>query len=167
MTPKLQRIAIDSPMGGLEILSSARGVCAVWFSEDSRDLQEILPRRLYDQSMVRGDPFDAGSALGDWFSGSRFRIETLPLDIQGTTFQAAVWTELRQIPWGRTLSYGQLARRIGRPRAARAIGAACGANPIPIIVPCHRVIGADGKLTGFSCGLERKRWLLDFEQPQA
>src|SRR5213592_3419060 len=91
------------------------------------------------------------------------RFKVLPLDPPGTTFQRVVWDLLRTIPYGTTTSYGKLARRLGDPRATRAVGAANGKNPIPIIVPCHRVVGARGELTGFGGGLDRKRWLLEHE----
>src|SRR5437762_405142 len=100
--------------------------------------------------------------LADHFAGTRTTFD-LPLDAGGTAFERRVWDALRTIPYGRTLSYSELARRLGDPRATRAVGAANGKNPIPIIVPCHRVIGANGALTGFGGGLDRKRWLLEHE----
>jgi len=103
--------------------------------------------------------------LDEYFAGTRtdFDLELAP---HGTPFQLEVWEQLRAIPYGETISYGQLADRVGRPGAARAVGSANGQNPIAIIVPCHRVIGADGSLTGFGGGLPWKRWLLQREQPQ-
>jgi methylated-DNA-[protein]-cysteine S-methyltransferase len=101
--------------------------------------------------------------LADYFSGSR-RVFNLPLAFDGTDFQQQVWRELMRIPFGETVSYRQLAERIGRPRASRAVGLANGANPLPIIVPCHRVIGTDGSLTGFGGGPGTKRWLLGHER---
>ena len=104
--------------------------------------------------------------LSEYFAGVRqqFDLELLPV---GTDFQRQVWSELRRIPYAETISYGELARRIGNPKAMRAVGLANGRNPIPIVVPCHRVIGANGSLTGFGGGVERKRWLLDHEQTHA
>jgi len=101
--------------------------------------------------------------LHEYFAGER-RAFDLPLGPQGTPFQLQVWRELQQIPYGATISYGEMARRIGNPSASRAVGLANGANPIAIIVPCHRVIGASGKLTGFGGGLDIKQRLLDLEQ---
>ena len=101
--------------------------------------------------------------LSEYFAGSRERFE-VPLAPRGTPFQQAVWDALRAMPFGTTCSYGDLARQIGRPRAVRAVGAANGANPLSVIVPCHRVIGADGKLTGYAGGLPAKRWLLTHER---
>jgi methylated-DNA-[protein]-cysteine S-methyltransferase len=100
--------------------------------------------------------------LTEYFAGSRREFD-LPLRFQGTTFQTRVWRELAEIPYGQTWSYGQLAKRIDNPTASRAVGLANGRNPISILVPCHRVIGADGSLTGYGGGLERKRWLLAHE----
>jgi methylated-DNA-[protein]-cysteine S-methyltransferase len=97
--------------------------------------------------------------LTEYFDGTRREFD-LPLRLQGTPFQTRVWRELTEIPYGQTWSYGQLARRIDKPSASRAVGLANGRNPISILVPCHRVIGADGSLTGYGGGLERKRWLL-------
>jgi methylated-DNA-[protein]-cysteine S-methyltransferase len=100
--------------------------------------------------------------LDDYFAGVATEFE-LPLGPTGTSFQTRVWDALRGIPFGETISYGELARRLGDPKAMRAVGSANGKNPIPIIVPCHRVIGADGSLTGFGGGIDRKRWLLAHE----
>jgi methylated-DNA-[protein]-cysteine S-methyltransferase len=101
--------------------------------------------------------------LYGFFAGEPTDFRDLPLDLQGTPFQLRVWQELRRIPWGDTISYRELARRAGSPRAFRAVGQANACNPIPIIIPCHRVISADGGLGGYSSGLWRKRWLLDHE----
>ena len=100
--------------------------------------------------------------LIEYFAGKRTTFD-LPLEPSGTDFQLSVWELLRGIPYGVTTSYGELARRLGDPKATRAVGAANGANPIPIIVPCHRVVGSKGELTGFGGGIERKRWLLEHE----
>jgi methylated-DNA-[protein]-cysteine S-methyltransferase len=100
--------------------------------------------------------------LSEYFAGTRREFD-LPLRLEGSTFQQRVWRELTEIPFGATWSYGQLAKRIGNPSASRAVGLANGRNPISILVPCHRVIGADGSLTGYGGGLERKRWLLAHE----
>ena len=104
----------------------------------------------------------AREQLNEYFARSRTTFD-LPLDPAGSPFERRVWEALRAIPYGSTVSYGELARRLGDPRATRAVGAANGKNPIPIIVPCHRVVGARGELTGFGGGLDRKRWLLEHE----
>jgi methylated-DNA-[protein]-cysteine S-methyltransferase len=100
--------------------------------------------------------------LGEYFAGKRETFD-VPMSMKGTPFQLAVWNELTRIPYGHTISYAELAFRIGKPSAVRAVGAANGANPIPVIVPCHRVIGANGSLTGYGGGIERKQWLLALE----
>lgn len=106
---------------------------------------------------------EASSRLAECFSGAQADFSSIPLDIAGTPFQLRVWQELTAIPWGSAISYGELARRLGRPGAARAVGQAVGANPIPIIIPCHRVIAANGSLGGYRGGPERKRRLLAHE----
>jgi methylated-DNA-[protein]-cysteine S-methyltransferase len=106
-------------------------------------------------------------ALDDYFDGNYAALERIKTATGGTPFQRDVWRALRTIRPGRTMSYGELAVRIGRPAASRAVGAANGSNPIAIVVPCHRVIGADGSLTGFGGGLPRKKWLLEHEKSQA
>jgi methylated-DNA-[protein]-cysteine S-methyltransferase len=107
----------------------------------------------------------ARTQLDEYFAGARTEFD-LPIRLHGTAFQVEVWEQLRTIPYGETISYGELAKRVDRPEAARAVGAANGQNPVAIVVPCHRVIGADGSLTGFGGGLPWKRWLLQREQPQ-
>lgn len=122
------------------------------------------PAALFRQ---RTTPSAASLALRRYFAGDIPAIETLTVATGGTAFQQAVWTALRRIPAGETTSYGALASSIGRPRAVRAVGHANGSNPIGIIVPCHRVIGVSGHLTGYAGGLERKRWLLEHETAHA
>ena len=122
-------------------------------------------RRRYGEVPVtaRRDPFGLATALLAYLKGDIAAIEALPVAFDGSDFQNRVWQALRAIPGGTTVSYGELARRIGEPGAARAVGLANGANPVCIVVPCHRVIGADGSLTGYGGGLGRKRWLLGHE----
>lgn len=105
----------------------------------------------------------AAEQLGEYFAGQRTTFD-LPLEPDGTAFERSVWEELTRIPYGQTISYGQLAHRLGNPKAVRAVGRANGQNPISIIIPCHRVIGASGQLVGYGGGLDRKRFLLDLEQ---
>jgi methylated-DNA-[protein]-cysteine S-methyltransferase len=106
---------------------------------------------------------EARRQLEEYFAGTRTAFD-LPLELEGTPFQVMVWSALRDIPFGETISYGELARRVARPGASRAVGAANGRNPISIVIPCHRVIGADGRLTGYGWGHERKAWLLQHER---
>jgi methylated-DNA-[protein]-cysteine S-methyltransferase len=109
-------------------------------------------------------PSVLASAIAAYFDGDIRAIDSLPIATEGTAFQKSVWEDLRFIPAGQTISYGELARRLGKPAAVRAVGLANGANPIGVVVPCHRVIGADGSLTGYGGGLDRKRWLLNHEK---
>jgi methylated-DNA-[protein]-cysteine S-methyltransferase len=147
----------DSPVGRLLLAGSAGALQRVHF--------QAGPRPLRAPPGWRHQPAALATALvqlREYFAGER-RTFQLPLAPAGTPFQQAVWSALRAIPYGETLSYGELARRLGRPGSARAVGLANGSNPLPIIVPCHRVIGADGSLTGFGGGLGVKRALLSLE----
>jgi AraC family transcriptional regulator of adaptative response/methylated-DNA-[protein]-cysteine methyltransferase len=154
----------DSSLGRVLVASTERGVCLVAFGERDDDLVAEVARRF-----PRADIVPAGSETAEWVSavvaaidapGSREAVDAVPLDVRGTVFQLQVWSALREIPAGRTFTYAQLAAAIGRPTATRAVAAACGANPTAVVVPCHRVIGADGSLTGYRWGVERKRELL-------
>lgn len=135
--------------------------------EDHADrLNELLARYSAPDRVIlveRAAPKAARRALEAYFAGDLHAVDELPVETGGTPFQRSVWQALRRVPAGRTLSYGALAAAIGKPRAVRAVGLANGANPICIVVPCHRVIGADASLTGYGGGLPRKRWLLDHE----
>jgi len=147
----------DSPVGPLLLAADAQGLRRVNFQGGTDPLQPGTEWR------EDAEPFAlALTQLREYFAGTR-RVFDLPLAAQGTTFQLGVWRALREIPYGETRSYGELARRLGLAGAARAVGVANGANPLPIIVPCHRVIGADGSLTGFGGGLPIKRALLELE----
>lgn len=155
----LRTCHIDTPLGGVLLAASADGLAGLWF-----DAQRHHP----DTSGWEPDPShallqDAAGQLQDYLAGRRTGFE-LPLDLsRGTPFQQAVWHALLAIPRGGTHSYGGLGLALGRPAAMRAVGAAVGRNPLSVIVPCHRVIGADGSLTGYAGGLERKRALLTLE----
>ena len=146
-------IRIPSPLGTLDVTFSERGLARLEFSECVPKAAHVRDEAA--QHFVR--------ELAAYFRGDANRFLT-PLDTDsGTPFQRKVWGELQRIPFGKTVSYGELARRVGAPRAARAVGQAVGANPIPIVIPCHRVIQSSGALGGFSAGLEIKRWLLHHE----
>jgi methylated-DNA-[protein]-cysteine S-methyltransferase len=148
---------VDSPLGEL-LLAGAGGALHLVSFPSGKGRRR--PERAWTEDAA---PFRAATRqLGEYFAGRRERFE-LELAPAGTEFQLAVWRGLRRIPYGRTWSYAELAARIGRPKAMRAVGAANGANPLPIVVPCHRVIGADGSLTGFGGGLPAKRLLLELE----
>jgi methylated-DNA-[protein]-cysteine S-methyltransferase len=152
---------IDSPIGRLLLAGDGSSLIQVCFQSGPR------PQQPANDWIADGAPFRAAIAqLGEYFAGERHRFE-LQLAPRGTEFQRQVWRALTEIPYGKTVSYGELARRIGKPSAPRAVGLANGANPLPIIVPCHRVIGADGSLTGFGGGLPIKRKLLALESAAA
>jgi methylated-DNA-[protein]-cysteine S-methyltransferase len=154
---------MDSPIGVLRLLGTGHGLTGLFMQEHRHgpdDTTQLTWQR--DDALFA----QARAELADYFAGRRTTF-TLPIDrdaLGGTPFQRRVWTALEAIPYGVTISYGELARRIGNPAAVRAVGLANGRNPISLIVPCHRVIGADGTLTGYGGGLDRKRWLLDFER---
>lgn len=149
-------VTLPTPIGELLLVSDGSSLTALQF-DDARRGSPTQPAAT-DPVLGR-----AAVQLGEYFAGERTSFD-LPLAPVGTPFEQRVWEELRQIPYGETTSYGELAARIGEPGAARAVGRANGRNPIPVIVPCHRVIGADGSLTGFGGGLECKRALLDLER---
>jgi len=157
----------DTPTGRMLLVTDERDwVHALDWEDRSERTQRLLGRYYrhvpFELSEARRES-RAKRALLAYFSGKLEALEQLPVATSGTAFQNRVWTALREIPCGKTSSYGALARAIGRPTAVRAVGLANGSNPIAIIVPCHRVIGANASLTGYAGGLERKRWLLDHE----
>jgi methylated-DNA-[protein]-cysteine S-methyltransferase len=147
---------IETPIGTLTLAGGDAGLRMVWFgaqnphwaTESTGPLHPVLA--------------EAVRQLEEYFAGRRTAFD-LPLDVRGPDFQRQAWLALASIPYGRTVSYSEQARRIGAPGAARAVGAANGRNPLPVILPCHRVIGANGALTGFGGGLGAKRWLLEHE----
>lgn len=141
------------------------GVCAILLGDDEVALKRGLAERFPRAELIDGKR-GFGKLLADVVSAieTPARAAALPLDIRGTAFQQRVWAALRDIPPGETATYAEIARRIGKPKAVRAVGAACGANPVAVAVPCHRVVGSDGKLTGYRWGVTRKRALLDRER---
>jgi len=149
---------VESPIGRLLLTSDGAALTGLYM-EPSREWQSVDARAADATAWPLPE---AVRQLEEYFAGSR-RVFDLPLRPQGTAFQRRVWDALAEIPYGGTSSYGELARRIDNPGAARAVGLANNRNPISIVVPCHRVIGADGSLTGYGGGLERKRWLLAHE----
>ncbi|HEY5347501.1 MAG TPA: methylated-DNA--[protein]-cysteine S-methyltransferase [Rhizomicrobium sp.] len=152
---------VQTPTGEMLLAADGKGNLLRLLWNDS----EAKLRRHYEGTVIRKrrDPFGLSSALRDYMKGETGIIDTLPVTFAGSDFQNKVWRALRAIPSGTTSSYGELATRIGIPGAARAVGLANGANPVCVVVPCHRVIGANGSLTGFGGGLNRKRWLLAHE----
>jgi len=153
-----------SPIGTIVLAVRDQALCALVFTEGWPRQRARLEKRFGDVSIRRAaDPGRVVTALAAYFAGDLGALDAVAVDAGGTPFQRRVWDALRRIPAGETVSYQTLARAIGRPAAVRAVGAANGANPIGVVVPCHRVIGADGSLTGYAGGLDRKRWLLAHE----
>lgn len=159
---------IDTPIGELLIAADLLGsLRALDFTDHEDGLHRLLQRQYGEKQFQiepTQNPFGLTDAIGRYFAGELKAIDTLPVHTGGTSFQREVWQALRTIPCGTTISYGALARQIGRSSAVRAVGLANGSNPIPIVVPCHRVIGSNGSLTGYGGGLERKCWLLKHEK---
>lgn len=159
---------VSSPLGDLLLVTEAERLCALDFDDCAARLRAYLSRRYPDASLAPdADPGVIGKLVTAYFDGDLAALLRVAIAWRATPFQRTVWQALRLIPAGSTLSYGAFAGRIGKPRAQRAVGHANGANPCAIVVPCHRLIGADGKLTGYGGGLERKRWLLDHERANA
>ena len=147
-----------TPLGRLKLVASERGLVAVLWADDN-------PARVPLPACVHGEHAHLAAAeqqLQEYFAGARQKF-SLPLDMRGTAFQQSVWSALQAIPFGQTRSYGALARQLGNAAATRAVGAANGRNPLSIIVPCHRVVGATGKMTGFAGGVAAKQYLLQLE----
>jgi methylated-DNA-[protein]-cysteine S-methyltransferase len=145
-----------SPVGPLTLTSDGENLVGIEFDGDCRARPEAWIRDDARLAFAR-------TQLEEYFAGRRIAFD-LPYALHGTPFQLRVWRALVEVPFGATASYGQIARRIGAPTASRAVGAANGQNPLPIVVPCHRIIGQDGSLTGYGGGMHRKRWLLDLER---
>lgn len=156
---------VDSPLGRMLLAATDNGVCAIQFAAADRQLLGILRREFPQAKLQRGD-----ATLQSWVRRvldqlqSKSPLPQLPLDVQATAFQRRVWEHLREIPYGRTESYGQVARAIGHPSATRAVAHACASNPVAVAIPCHRVVRQSGALGGYRWGVERKRALLQMEQ---
>lgn len=149
---------INSPIGQLKLVVSDKSLVGIlWGKKDTRHWLTPLKEEKHHPLLLKTE-----QQLNDYFAGNRKKF-SLPLDFKGTEFQKKVWHALMTIPFGETRSYGQIAKQIGHPKAVRAVGAANGCNPISIIAPCHRVIGANGTLTGYGGGLEKKAFLLALE----
>jgi methylated-DNA-[protein]-cysteine S-methyltransferase len=151
---------IETPLGTVRIVARGDAIAGVWFDGQKYD---AVPDGSWRESPNAPLLRDAARQLKEYFAGRRARFD-LALAPQGTAFQQSVWRAIAKVPAGRTASYGDLARRIGRPSAVRAVGAAVGRNPLSVVVPCHRIVGSDGSLTGYAGGLERKRLLLALER---
>lgn len=167
MTPYARR-TMNSPIGTLTIVANNDAIVQIWFDSESVRLdpdghgRSVLGPTKLVETGAHPVLDQAVEQLDEYFRGERTEFD-LPLAPVGTPFQQEAWLALRDIPFGETITYGEQARRLGDPNKSRAVGAANGKNPIPIIVPCHRVVGANGKLIGFAGGLDTKAWLLDHE----
>ena len=156
---------LDSPVGMVWVASTGAGICRIALGAEESGAflswlsHHVRPAQLYEDPQLMTV---ATSQLGEYFSGARTTFD-LPLDVHGTAFQRAVWSQVSRIPYGATASYADIAQLVGKPKASRAVGAAVGANPLPIVIPCHRVIGSGGDLVGFGAGLEVKEALLRLE----
>jgi methylated-DNA-[protein]-cysteine S-methyltransferase len=161
---KLELCELESPLGLIRAVVGKDGVCDVDFADRWETKRRRLEQRFGAIELVRvADSDGVASRLRAYFDGALDALDSLPVDAGGTPFQRKVWSALRAIPAGATMSYGTLAAKIGIADGARPVGTANGRNPVAIVIPCHRVIGADGSLTGYAGGLERKRWLLAHE----
>jgi methylated-DNA-[protein]-cysteine S-methyltransferase len=159
MNDQLVCTRFESPLGTMLLAASDAGLAGVWFEGQRYEPQDVNWREAPQHPVL----VEAVRQLREYFDGKRTAF-ALPLDLaHGTPFQQSVWQQLLAIPAGATTSYGELGRRLGRSQAARAVGAAVGRNPVSIVVPCHRVVGTNGSLTGYAGGLERKTALLDLE----
>lgn len=164
---RLDYSIVASPLGRMLVAASGRGVSAVYFGENEAGLEATLRREFPDADLIR-----SGNAHAEWVRAVVERVggddsRDVPVDIRATAFQWRVFQALREIPRGETRSYGEIARAIGAPGAARAVGRACATNPVAIVVPCHRALGASGTLTGYRWGVERKKKLLANERASA
>lgn len=162
--PRLYYDHFNTPIGQSDLVcdEEERLLLYGWYGQDR--WRKYVPA---GEIIAEENPFGLREAFAAYFAGEVDRLDSLPVVFTGTPFQNKVWQALRTIPAGETLSYGGLAKRLGDPKATRAVGLANGANPIALVVPCHRVIGSDGSLTGYGGGLDRKKWLLAHEAQHA
>lgn len=165
MTTTLETATVPSPVGDLTLFARGDALCGLAFADRVASMRAQLAARFGDLRLVAApDPAGAVGALERYLDGALDALDAVAVDLGGTPFQRRVWAALRAIPAGATCSYRELARAVGSPEAVRAVGAANGRNPVALVVPCHRVIAADGTLCGYGGGLERKRWLLTHER---
>ncbi|MBM7844061.1 methylated-DNA--[protein]-cysteine S-methyltransferase [Herpetosiphon giganteus] len=157
---------VATPIGDVVIISSPQGVVYLDFGDNQARCQRLLSQRYGSFELMPTSQSDLSAAVARYFAGDLAALDLIKVDLAGSEFQRKVWLTLREIGVGQTMSYGQLAAKVGTPSAARAIGMTNGLNPISLVLPCHRVIGANKSLTGYAGGLERKRWLLRHEGAQ-
>src|SRR5574341_582785 len=163
---KGQRIVCScfaTPLGTVLVAATDRGLCSVKLADDAARLKRLLAEEFSAAEIVEGDLKDLKAKILAFIEGEA-SLARIPLDVRGTVFQRRVWDELRRIPRGETRTYQDIARAIGAPRAVRAVGSACGANPVALVVPCHRAVRADGGMGGYAWGIGRKKKLLKLEQ---
>jgi methylated-DNA-[protein]-cysteine S-methyltransferase len=160
---KLLTCRIESPLGIILLVADDDCLCALDFADRESRMMKLLHKRYDSFDLVESKIPDFSSKIRAYLDGDYGSLEDIPLNAGGTDFQQLVWQNLRKISVGTTASYGQIAANLGKPTAARAVGMANSLNPIGIVVPCHRVIGANAKLTGYAGGLDRKQWLLQHE----
>ncbi len=162
---ELQVDTVPSPIGNIVLAARTGALCALDFADCEERMRALLATRFGPVALTSAsDPCGYASRVRAYLEGEHDALDEIPVEMGGTSFQRTVWSSLRGIAVGTTISYGELAASIGRPRSARAVGAANAQNPIAVVLPCHRVVGADGSLTGYAGGIERKRWLLRHER---
>jgi methylated-DNA-[protein]-cysteine S-methyltransferase len=160
----LQYDRIDSPIGTILLVVDDKKLCSLDYVDYEPRMMMLLQRRYGSVALEPvSNPCGFSSRVRDYLAGDYGNLDTIPVSTGGTAFQQEVWLALRSIPPGKTLTYGELAAKLGRPTAYRAVGGTNALNPVAIVLPCHRVIGASSSLTGYAGGLERKRWLLQHE----
>jgi methylated-DNA-[protein]-cysteine S-methyltransferase len=160
----LLRDDVDSPVGQIALAVADGRLLTLEFGDKAVQMERGLATRYPGLHVVRQrDPFGVSRRIEAYLAGDLDAVDSIDVDPGGTPFQREVWTALRRIPAGSTITYAEMARAIGRPTAQRAVGAANGRNPVSIVIPCHRMVGTDGTLTGYGGGLARKRWLLEHE----
>jgi O-6-methylguanine DNA methyltransferase len=164
MVTELHTDTVESEIGPIVIVTRPGALCAVDFADADERMKTLLSRRFEDFAIVHEDnPLGISEKLRAYFAKDYAVLDDIVVDTGGTEFQRRVWAELRAIPPGSTRTYGELAARLGGPNASRAVGLANSQNPLSIVVPCHRLVGSDGSLTGYAGGLARKQWLLRHE----
>jgi methylated-DNA-[protein]-cysteine S-methyltransferase len=161
---ELQFDRIDSPIGDILIAVDNERLCSLDFADYEQRMMTLLERRYGSVRLIpTTDPCDFSSRIRDYFAGDYAALDAIPVNTGGSAFQQQVWSTLRTIPVGTVMTYGALAAKLGKPTAYRAVGGTNALNPVAIVLPCHRVVGADAALTGYAGGLERKQWLLKHE----
>jgi methylated-DNA-[protein]-cysteine S-methyltransferase len=161
---KLLFDTIQTPIGQVVLVVENQNLCFVDFEGNEARMKQLLEKRFGRYQLEKTEnPFGYSTKLEAYFSGDLSAVDDIPVSTGGTEFQQKVWLELREIRAGETCSYGAMAAKLGQPTASRAVGMTNGLNPVSIVLPCHRVIGASGTLTGYAGGLERKKWLLEHE----